>query len=303
MSQKVSPEDAAAAPEIDRLRAIVRLALDEDVGDGDVTTDCIVSPEAVLEGRFIARDAGVIAGLTVAALAFTLLDDRIRFTPTVGEGDRVARGTALATVDGPARALLTGERTALNLLQRMSGIATLTRRFVEAVRPWTATILDTRKTAPGLRLLDKWAVRVGGARNHRAGLYDMVLIKGNHVVAAGGIARAVARVRERDTRRRAIEVEVKTLAELRETLALSVDRVMLDNMSLDDMREAVRLAAGRVPLEASGRVTLENVAEVAATGVDYISVGALTHSASALDISLAMASPSLSSSPSSDAPH
>jgi nicotinate-nucleotide pyrophosphorylase (carboxylating) len=283
------------------VRAIVRRALDEDVGDGDVTTNCIVSPEGALDGRFIAREAGVIAGLTVAALAFTLLDDRIRFTPTVAEGDSVTRGASLATVAGPARALLTGERTALNLLQRMSGIATLTRRFVEAVRPWTATILDTRKTAPGLRLLDKWAVRVGGARNHRAGLYDMVLIKGNHVVAAGGITQAVARVRERDAQHRAIEVEVSTLAELRETLALSVDRVMLDNMSLDEMREAVRMAAGRVPLEASGRITLENVAEVAAAGVDYISIGALTHSARALDISLTIASPAVSPSPTSDA--
>ncbi len=256
----------------------------------------------MLEGRFVAREDGVIAGLTVAALAFALLDERVSFTPRVNDGDRVTRDTILAAVGGPARALLTGERTALNLLQRMSGVASLTRQFVEAVRPWAATILDTRKTAPGLRLLDKWAVRLGGARNHRAGLYDMVLIKGNHVAAASGIAPAVARVRERDARRRAIEVEVRTLTELRETLALDVDRVMLDNMSLDEMREAVRLAAGRVPLEASGRMTLERAAAVAATGVDYISVGALTHSARALDISMAIAPSPSSSAPAPNAP-
>lgn len=287
MDQRAFSAEAALTPaEIDRFRSIVQRALDEDIGDGDVTTDCLVSPEAVLEGRFVAREAGVIAGLTVAALTFTLLDERVRFTSCVADGDGVTSGTTVATVSGPARALLTGERAALNFLQRMSGIATLTRRFVDALRPSATILLDTRKTAPGLRLLDKWAVRAGGARNHRAGLYDMVLIKGNHVAAAGGITRAVARVRERDARRRAIEVEVRNLAELRETLALHVDRIMLDNMGLDEMREAVRIVAGRVPLEASGTVTLENVAAVAATGVDYISVGALTHSAKALDISM-----------------
>jgi nicotinate-nucleotide pyrophosphorylase (carboxylating) len=168
----------------------------------------------------------------------------------------------------------------------MSGIATLTRRFVTAVQGTPAVILDTRKTAPGLRLLDKWAVQLGGGQNHRFGLYDMVLIKDNHIAAVGSISQAVARVRAGDKRRRPIEVEVKTLAELQETLELGVDRVMLDNMSLAEMRQAVRLTSGRAPLEASGNVTLENVAAVAATGVDYISVGALTHSVQALDISL-----------------
>jgi nicotinate-nucleotide pyrophosphorylase (carboxylating) len=177
---------------------------------------------------------------------------------------------------------------ALNFLQRMSGIATLTRRFVERVQGSSAVILDTRKTAPGLRLLDKWAVRLGGGQNHRAGLYDMALIKENHITAAGAISEAVARVWANDPCQRAIEVEVKDLVELEEALALKVDRILLDNMSLEAMREAVQLAAGRVPLEASGNVELENVAAVAATGVDYISVGKLTHSVTALDISLLM---------------
>jgi nicotinate-nucleotide pyrophosphorylase (carboxylating) len=182
--------------------------------------------------------------------------------------------------------LLSGERVALNFLQRMSGIATLTRQFVERTSGTSVTVLDTRKTVPGLRLLDKWAVRLGGGQNHRFGLYDMTLIKENHIAAVGGISEAVARVRECDERKRAIEIEVKNLTELREVLSLDVDRIMLDNMSLEEMREAVTVAAGRVPLEASGNVDLDNVAAVAATGVDFVSIGMLTHSVKALDISL-----------------
>jgi nicotinate-nucleotide pyrophosphorylase (carboxylating) len=265
---------------------IVRRALKEDIGAGDVTTRCTVPPGAMLTGRFIAKEAGIAAGLEVARLTFSLLDERVQFTPHVADGDPVAVGQVMATASGPGRALLGGERVALNFLQRMSGIATLTRRFVTAVQGTPAVILDTRKTAPGLRLLDKWAVQLGGGQNHRFGLYDMVLIKDNHIAAVGSISQAVARVRAGDKRRRPIEVEVKTLAELQETLELGVDRVMLDNMSLAEMRQAVRLTSGRAPLEASGNVTLENVAAVAATGVDYISVGALTHSVQALDISL-----------------
>jgi nicotinate-nucleotide pyrophosphorylase (carboxylating) len=182
--------------------------------------------------------------------------------------------------------VLSGERVALNFLQRMSGIATLTRRFVEAVRGTRAAILDTRKTVPGLRVLDKWAVRLGGGQNHRMGLYDMALIKDNHIAAVGSITEAVARVRAGDVRRRPIEVEVTTLAELQEALALGVDRIMLDNMSCDQMRAAVRITAGRVPLEASGGVHLDTVQAIAATGVDLISTGAITHSVAAQDISL-----------------
>jgi nicotinate-nucleotide pyrophosphorylase (carboxylating) len=245
-----------------------------------------VAPQVWVTGRFLAKRAGVVAGLAVARAVFARLDACVQLSARVEDGDAVEAGTVIAEIGGPGRALLSGERVALNFLQRMSGIATLTRRFVEAVRGTRATILDTRKTAPGLRALDKWAVRLGGGRNHRMGLYDMVLIKDNHIAAVGSITDAVARVRASDARHCPIEVEVTTLAELREALGLDVDRVMLDNMGLDAMREAVRITAGRVPLEASGGVRLDTVADIAATGVDLISVGAITHSAAALDISL-----------------
>jgi nicotinate-nucleotide pyrophosphorylase (carboxylating) len=272
----------------EEIMAIVRRALDEDIGDGDVTSEYILSPNAILRGEFVAKADGVLAGLAVALAAFQSVDPRITFTPLAEDGAMVTCGQRLVTVEGPGMAILSAERTALNFLQRMSGIATLTRRYVDAVAGTGAIILDTRKTAPGLRLLDKWAVRLGGGRNHRMGLYDMVLIKDNHIVAAGGITAAVRRVRAHEACGLPIEVEVKTLAELEEALAIEppLDRIMLDNMSLEEMRRAVAMTAGRVPLEASGGVTLETVAEIAATGVDYISVGALTHSAPALDISL-----------------
>jgi nicotinate-nucleotide pyrophosphorylase (carboxylating) len=269
-----------------QIKPIIQNALAEDIGDGDVTTDCIVAPEARLKGQFIAKAAGIVAGLEVVRLTFSLIDERVQFTPRVADGDQVEAGTIIATVSGPGQALLSGERVALNLLQRMSGIATLTHKFIQAVSGTKAVVLDTRKTAPGLRWLDKWAVRLGGGQNHRFGLYDMVLIKDNHIAAAGSITEAVRRVRAGDKRGRAIEVEVKTLAELEETLELAVDRILLDNMSPAQMREAVQIANGRTPLEASGNVSLDNVADIAATGVDYISVGLLTHSVQALDVSL-----------------
>jgi nicotinate-nucleotide pyrophosphorylase (carboxylating) len=271
---------------LSQIKPIIQNALAEDIGDGDVTTDCIIPPEVILEGQFMAKANGIVAGLAVVRLTFSLVDERVQFTPHVTDGDALEKGAIIATVSGSGRALLSGERVALNLLQRMSGIATLTRQFVDAVSGTKAIILDTRKTAPGLRLLDKWAVRLGGGQNHRLGLYDMVLIKDNHITAAGSITEAVKRVRAGDKRGRAIEVEVKSLAELQETLELAVDRILLDNMSPAQMREAVQIANGRTPLEASGNVSLDNVAGIAATGVDYISVGALTHSVRALDISL-----------------
>ena len=267
------------------IKPIIQAALAEDIGDGDVTTDCTIPLETVLKGQFIAKAAGIIAGLEVIRQTFLVLDEQVRFTPNLVDGSSVTTGQVIATVSGPGRALLSGERVALNFLQRMSGIATLTRRFVEAVQGTGAIILDTRKTAPGLRPLDKWAVRLGGGQNHRFGLFDMALIKDNHIAAAGSISAAVERVRTGDKQSRPIEVEVKNLTELQETLELAVDRILLDNMSLDEMREAVRLANGQTPLEASGNITLDNVAAVAATGVDYISTGALTHSVRALDIS------------------
>lgn len=269
------------------ITAIVRRALEEDLGSGDVTTECIVPTDLWLNGRLVARAAGVIAGLEIAFLVFSQLDERVQFEMLVKDGEVVEPMQELARLSGPGRTLLTGERAALNLLQRISGIATETRRYVEAVRSTQVVILDTRKTAPGLRTLDKLAVRLGGGQNHRAGLYDMVLIKNNHIAAVGGnLAETVARIRECDPKQRLVEIEVRNLDQLRQVLHLDVDRILLDNMSADLLQEAVVITDGQVPLEASGGITLENVTEIARTGVDYISIGALTHSVQALDISL-----------------
>ncbi len=273
---------------LDQMRPIVQRALDEDLGDGDVTTLCTIPEDAVLTGRFIAKAHGIIAGVEVARLTFVLIDERVHVDFSIHDGDPVTKGQVFGEVSGPTRALLSGERTALNFMQRMSGIATMTNQFVEAMKPHKAVILDTRKTAPGLRLLDKWAVNLGGGANHRIGLFDMVLIKNNHITAVGSITAAINRVRECDDRHRPIEVEVRTLDELKEALGLQPDRILLDNMHLAQLHEAVKIAAGRVPLEASGNVTLETVNAIAATGVDFISSGALTHSVKALDISLTL---------------
>jgi len=260
-------------------------ALEEDIGPGDVTTNTIVPADASLRGRIVAKQNGVVAGLEIARQVMLALSREVSFVSGVREGEKVARGTVLANLDGSARALLTGERTALNFLGRMSGIATLTRRFVDAVAGTNAVILDTRKTVPGLRLTDKLAVRLGGGQNHRTGLFDMVLIKDNHIDFAGSITAAVQRVRASGTTLE-IEVETRSLDNVREALALGVERILLDNMSTTMMREAVEICAGRAKLEASGNVTLDTVLEVARTGVDYISVGALTHSPQVFDVSL-----------------
>ena len=265
---------------------IIRRALAEDIGAGDVTSSWTLPEGLALRGKLIAKAPGVVAGLEVAGRVFAAVDKRVRFSALVADGSTVTVGMLLATVQGPARSILSAERVALNLLQRMSGIATLTQRFVQAVRGTHAVILDTRKTAPGLRVLDKLAVRLGGGQNHRFGLYDMVLVKDNHIAAAGGIAVAVQSVRACNHEGLQVEVEVKSLVELREALDLGVERILLDNMDPGQMRQAVALTARRAKLEASGGVRLDNVAAVAGTGVDYISVGALTHSAQALDISL-----------------
>ena len=263
----------------------IQRALDEDIGTGDVTTDTIVPADATLRGRIVAKQDGVVAGLDVSKQVFLTLNRDVTFHAKTEDGSRVTRRDVLANVEGPARALLTGERTALNFLGRMSGIATLTRKFVDAVASTKATILDTRKTAPGLRMTDKLAVRLGGGQNHRTGLFDMVLIKDNHIDFAGSITKAVERVRAAQTKLE-IVVETRTLDDVREALALNVDRILLDNMSPATMREAVAICGGRAKLEASGNVTLDNVLEVAKTGVDYISVGALTHSPVVFDVSL-----------------
>jgi nicotinate-nucleotide pyrophosphorylase (carboxylating) len=270
----------------DQITFLLRLALAEDLGTGDVTTAPIVPSTLSVEGKLVAKEEGIVAGLDIARLVFQLVDGRIDLISRVADGTRVRQRQPLADVEGPGAGILSAERVALNFVQRMSGIATLTGQFVEAVKGSKAVILDTRKTVPCLRALDKLAVRLGGGENHRFGLYDMVLVKDNHIAAAGSITEAIRRVRHGEGKHLPIEVEVKSMAELREALALQPDRIMLDNMSLEEMRRAVALAAGQVELEASGNVTLDNVSAIAATGVDFISVGALTHSPRALDISL-----------------
>lgn len=263
----------------------IRRAIVEDIGSGDVTTNSTVPADARTQVQIVAKQAGVIAGLDVAQMVFRQFDDEIVFRGNVSDGDEVSQGQVLAEVSGSVRALLTGERTALNFLGRMSGIATLTRQFVEAVKGTGAVILDTRKTAPGLRTSDKRAVMLGGGQNHRHGLFDMVLIKDNHIDFAGSLAEAVHRVRASGTNLE-IEVEARSIKEVREALSMKVERILLDNMTPEMMSEAVQMNNGFAKFEASGNVTLSTVREIAGTGVNYISVGALTHSPRAFDVSL-----------------
>ena len=266
---------------------IVRAALAEDLGRaGDITAQACIPAEARLSAVFAARKPGVVAGLACARLALAELDPGARFEALVADGDSVAAGAALARVDANARALLSAERTGLNLMGRLSGIATLTRAYVDAVAGTKARIVDTRKTTPGLRALEKYAVRCGGGVNHRFGLDDAILIKDNHVAACGSVGEAVRRAKAFAGHLTKVEVEVDSLAQLDEALAEAPDVIMLDNFSLADLAEAVRRTAGRIPLEASGGVNLETVRAIAETGVDVISVGALTHSVGVLDIGL-----------------
>lgn len=268
------------------IRKLIWNALREDIGVGDVTSNAILTGEENGAARTIAKSELVVAGGDVFRETFRQVDPNLTFTILAAEGQEVGPGTLLAEISGSLKSILIAERTALNLLQRMCGIATATRAFVRAVAGTEARILDTRKTAPGLRFLDKYAVRIGGGQNHRFALYDGVLIKDNHIAAAGGITEAVRRARRGVAHTLKIEVEVRNLAELEEAIAAGADVIMLDNMSTDDMKTAVAASAGKVPLEASGNVTLDNVRAIAATGVNFISVGALTHSVQAADISL-----------------
>jgi nicotinate-nucleotide pyrophosphorylase (carboxylating) len=262
----------------------VRAALREDLGRaGDLTTDAIVPADAQGTGRIVAREPGVVSGLFVVERVFAVLDPRVLVASAVADGDRVSQGTVVATVSGPLRALLTGERTALNLISRLSGVATATSRLVEAVAGTRATIVDTRKTTPGMRALEKAAVRDGGGANHRFGLDDAILIKDNHVAVAGGVTAAIEAARRHAGHLVKIEVEVDTLAQLDEALAARADVVLLDNFTLEQLREAVARTGNRALLEASGRIDAATVRAVAETGVDLISSGALTHSARILD--------------------
>ncbi|MBW6508942.1 MAG: carboxylating nicotinate-nucleotide diphosphorylase [Desulfuromonadales bacterium] len=268
------------------IKRIVRTALEEDIGLGDVTSMATVARDTTARAELVAKEDFVVAGLDVAAAVFHQLDKDVRFEKIFVDGQKVKRGDVLAWLKGSALMLLQGERVALNLLQRMSGIATLTARFVAAVEGTGAFIVDTRKTAPGLRALDKYAVRAGGGRNHRIGLFDGVLIKENHIAAAGDIAAAVAGAREKVPHTLRVEVETRDLNEVQQALDAGADVIMLDNMTNAEMVQAVALIDGRALTEASGGVTLERVREIAETGVNIISVGALTHSVVAADISM-----------------
>lgn len=268
------------------LSELVRRALEEDLGPGDITSAACVPADLTARAYIGAREPGVLAGLAAAEEVFRQVNPAIVFEPRLTEGESFAAGERLVELAGPARDLLTAERTALNFLQRLSGIATLTRRYVEAVAGSGAVIVDTRKTTPGLRRLEKAAVRAGGGQNHRFGLYDGILIKDNHVVAAGGLRAAVEAARASAHHLLKIEVEVTRLADVEEAVAAGADVLLLDNMPVAEMAEAVRRAAGRVLVEASGGVNLETVAAIARTGVNFISVGRLTHSAPALDLSM-----------------
>ncbi len=267
---------------------IVRAALEEDLGWGDITSEAIFTPDndKVLEAPFIAKAGGVIAGFPVASLVFELVDPRIQTLQLLPEGGEVEPGTVIARATGPVRSILTGERVALNFLQRLSGIATKTHRLAALIADLPVRLVDTRKTTPGLRLLEKYAVRQGGGANHRFNLADAVLIKDNHIAACGSISEAVRRVRGRIPHTMTVEVEAETEAQVREALAAGADSILLDNMTPAQMAAMVRLIDHRAVVEASGNIDERNIREVAATGVDIISSGALTHSVAALDISL-----------------
>jgi len=287
LSAPVAPPPAASFPASADVQSIIRLALDEDIGRGDITTESTVPSGVTATAEILQKAPGVVCGLPVVETVFLTIDPRVQVIQEVAEGSfSTDRRRVVARLEGPADAILSGERTALNFLQRLSGVATASRRASELVAGTRARVIDTRKTTPGLRVLEKYAVRVGGASNHRAGLDDGFLIKENHIRAAGGITPAVTAAVRRAAPGQVVEVEVTNLAELDEALRAGAMLILLDNFSLDQMGEAVTHTNGRARLEASGGITLDNLAEVARTGVDFVSLGALTHSAGVLDFSL-----------------
>lgn len=284
--EDVEKQETVVLPPAHIVRDIVDRALAEDIGFGDLTTESMVPINATTAGRIVARASGVVAGLPFASEVFRTVEPEIRFEEFIADGTRVEPGDLVAGLSGPARGILTGERVALNLLQQLSGVATITRQIVDRIEGTKAQLLDTRKTVPGLRSLQRYAVRVGGGSNHRFNLFDGVLIKENHIAVSGGIVRAVQRARSAVGPMTRIEVEVETFDQLEEALSAGADMILLDNMSPDELRQAVELTRGRATLEASGDITLETARAVAESGVDYFSSGALTHSARALNLSL-----------------
>jgi nicotinate-nucleotide pyrophosphorylase (carboxylating) len=273
------------ANELEAANTLINLAIDEDVATGDITTDNLIPAETRRKAYMIAKADGVIAGLPIAEMVFRKLDESLVWEPQVEEGASVTNGTVLVRFEASYRALLTAERTALNFFQRLSGIATMSANYADAVKDYNTVILDTRKTLPGFRMLDKYAVKTGGATNHRIGLFDMVMIKDNHIEVAGGITPAVEQIRVKVPADIKIEVETTTMEQVVEALNAGADIIMLDNMDNETMSKAVELIDGRAKVEASGNMTIERLKGVAATGVDFISIGALTHSVQAMDIS------------------
>jgi nicotinate-nucleotide pyrophosphorylase (carboxylating) len=263
----------------------IRRALEEDIGPGDITTSLLIPDEDIARGRFIAKGSFILAGIPFAQEAFRILNPSMKWTPFFADGDKIRKGDTIAEISGKTRTILTGERVSLNILQRLSGIATLTNSYVERIHGLKARIVDTRKTVPGMRFMEKYAVRIGGGHNHRFGLFDGILIKNNHITAVGSISEAVNRAKIAHHLAK-VEIEVENLRDLITAVEAGADIVMLDNMSVTDMEKAVQTIQGKLLLEASGGITLDNVREIAGTGVDMISVGALTHSAPAVDISL-----------------
>jgi nicotinate-nucleotide pyrophosphorylase (carboxylating) len=279
-------ENLPAYIDFKKIESVIKTALEEDILSGDITSEAILKSTLPAKGRLIAKENFILSGVKVFKTVLRMVNPQIKSDFKYSDGTQINKSEVFAEINGPVISILSAERTALNFLQRMSGIATLTNKYVEVVKNSGAKILDTRKTAPGLRILDKWAVKTGGGENHRIGLYDMVLIKENHISASGGISSAVQKVLGKHGKNFCIEVEIKNITELKEALNLPIDRILLDNMTLVEMRESVKICDKKIPLEASGNVSLENVAEIAGTGVDYISVGSLTHSVKAADISL-----------------
>jgi nicotinate-nucleotide pyrophosphorylase (carboxylating) len=272
--------------DINSVKELVKVALKEDINTGDLTTDNLIPDNINVTANLKVKANGIIAGLSVAEVVLKLLDPEIIWEPLMDDGDKVESGKIIANFNGSYKAILTGERTVLNFLQRISGIATQTNKYVNALKGLKTIILDTRKTVPGHRILDKYAVKMGGGTNHRFGLFDLVMIKDNHIKIAGGISNAVLEIKAKVESTIKIEVETSILEEVEEAIKTDVDIIMLDNMSIDQMRKAVKLIDGKVLTEASGNITLESVRKIAETGVDFISVGELTHSVKALDIGL-----------------
>lgn len=272
----------------DKIKHLIEWSLSEDIGKGDLTSEALIEQDLLAQGIIVAKEEGVIAGLEVAKRVFHQLDPNLVFESSFKDGNRVMRGEEVTTLKGRVKSMLSGERTALNFLQRLSGIATLTSKYVEKIKDTEVKILDTRKTTPGLRALEKYAVKMGGGENHRMGLFDMILIKDNHIKAVGSISKAIQKAKAKYPSER-IEVETKNLDEVAEAVNSGADWIMLDNMSVEEMEKAVKVihtSPRKIKIEASGRIDLNNIREVALTGVNFISVGALTHSAPALDFSL-----------------